>query len=112
MAIIISLLGMKANNSKYQNTFSFITQFALLSFVLFHAISQYKISREFSTQYDNRINYLDQIQSQGFKGEAKVPSLPDQGFLYNAELRSDTSYFVNQHWKKGLFLDYTMVVSK
>ena len=112
MAIIISLLGMKANNSKYQNTFSFITQFALLSFVLFHAISQYKISREFSTQYDNRINYLDHIQSQGFKGEAKVPSLPDQGFLYNAELRSDTSYFVNQHWKKGLFLDYTMVVSK
>ncbi len=69
---------------------------------IYSTISQLKIVPKYAAACDKRILYLEQN-----KENAKtiiVEPLPNAGWLYSAEISTDTSYFRNQHLKRGLGL--------
>ena len=65
----------------------------------------YKVSK-YAAALDERTNYLLKLQEN--KNTIELKPLPSSGYLYSAEISEDTNYFVNQHYKNGLFLDFNI----
>ena len=52
---------------------------------------------------DERINLIKEKSK--IQQEIYVSPLPHAGYLYNAELKENPEYFVNQHLKQGLGIE-------
>lgn len=107
-ATLFSLFGMLLVN---QNLIKRITNFALgvaIIFLIYELIDQYHVTTIYAKAYDDRIEHLHELNQDSTISSIKVAPLPDCGMLYNAEYSSDTAYFVNQHWKMGLALNFNV----
>jgi len=78
----------------------------------FSILNQYKIISKYSSALDNRIRCLKGLEEAGNKKTVTLTPLPSSGFLYSAEISQDSSYFVNEHFKEGLFLSYFVKLKK
>ena len=88
-----------------------INYFALsvsIIFLIYELIYQYHVTKIYAEAYDDRIVQLNQLKKDSTNSSIKVAPLPDCGMLYNAEYSTDTAYFVNQHWKMGLALNFNV----
>lgn len=72
-------------------------------------IVQNKITKAYSVAYDNRINILKEST---FRETIVLEPLPNSGFLYSAEISSDTKHFNNQHLKQGLCIESEIKICK
>lgn len=111
-AITFTLLGMFLRSESQVIKLSFAGYFFAMMFLFYFNIKEYKRSKVYSETYDERINHIHELQKSGFNEVAEFEPLPNSGMLYNAELSTDTNYFVNQHWKKGLGLQFELSLSQ
>jgi hypothetical protein len=73
-------------------------------------ISQLIILPKYAEAYDKRIVYLNKNKAN--INPIIIEPLPESGLLYSAEISTDSSYFTNQHLKKGLGLKSVVIVSR
>ncbi len=76
----------------------------------YNLITQSKILEKYTYCYDKRIEYLE-----ANKNNTKtiiLKPLPYSGYLYSAEISTDSTYFSNQHLKKALRLKGDIVLEK
>jgi len=83
----------------------------IISFGL-QSVQQFQITSKYAAALDKRVVYLNELQKTGNKKTITVDSLPPSGYLYSAEISSDTNYFGNDHFQKGLFLDFKVKLKK
>jgi hypothetical protein len=79
-----------------------IASFIVITILQFRAVSNY------AAALDKRTENLLELQKNNNKKTINLDELPSSGFLYSAEISSDTSYFGNKHYAQGLFLDFTI----
>jgi hypothetical protein len=93
-------------NKKY---ISIVNIFSLITIIISVAIiniRQYNIVSKYASALDQRTEYLLDLQQKKNKKTIALKPLPSSGFLYSAEISEDTTYFGNDHYKRGLFLDF------
>jgi hypothetical protein len=79
----------------------------ILPFVLiYHITTQSMISARYAWAVDDRLKYLHELKMAGNTSPVNLPALPSSGWLYAAEISSDTSHFTNQWIKKYLNLEF------
>jgi hypothetical protein len=69
-------------------------------------ILQFNTVSAYATALDKRTAGLLELQYQNNSKAITLKELPPSGFLYSAEISSDTAYFGNEHYRLGLFLDF------
>ncbi len=74
--------------------------------LIYHMITQSLISARYARAVDDRLKYLHELKIAGNTGLVNLPALPSPGWLYTAEISSDTSHFTNQWIKKYLNLEF------
>jgi hypothetical protein len=111
-AALFTHFGMFFQMDKKITLISNFTLFFSIIYLSFQCINQYKTTSVFARFYDERVNALEEMKKNQFKGTAELTPLPEAGFLYDARISDDTAYFVNQHWKLGLGLDFPLAVHK
>ena len=86
----------------------------LLVIMSFIHVIFWKIELSTSNTYahavDKRIAFLVRLQENHFRGLITLEKLPDPGYLFSAEIGHEKSHSLNVFLKKGLGLDYDMVV--
>lgn len=110
-AVIFTLIGMLFNSESKTIKIVSVAFFLMITYLFFVNVKEYRVSAKFADSYNKRIERINELKNANFTGTAELPALPTAGMLYNSELSSDTSYFVNQHWKKGLDLKYNVVLA-
>ncbi len=111
-ATIFTLLGMFVKRESSILKIISVSFFLSIIYLFYENIKQYRVTNVFSETYDERLLRIDELKNHDFRGIAELPPLPYSGMLFNAELSTDTAYFVNQHWKKGLGLKFNVVLAK
>ncbi|MGB0882128.1 MAG: DUF6056 family protein [Vicingaceae bacterium] len=81
-----------------------INVIALLCFSTYY----FNVHQSYAQAIDERLKQI--IQSE--KKLIEVPPLPKSGYIFNAEITSDTSNFRNQHLKQGLNKEVNIVLKK
>ena len=107
-AVLFTFLGMLIVRGK---TITRINYFALsvsIIFMIYELIYQYHVTTIYADAYDDRVEHLNHLKRDSTLSSIKVAPLPECGMLYNAEYSTDTAYFVNQHWKMGLALNFNV----
>ena len=111
-AITFTLFGMMIRTESEIIKITSVSFFLLITYLFFVNIKEYSVTSLYAKLYDERTARINELKNANFTGIAELPPLPPSGMLYNAELSIDTSYFVNQHWKKGLDLNYNVVLAE
>jgi hypothetical protein len=78
----------------------------------YHFITQLFIVPGYAKACDNRINYLEEVRKNENLKVVYVESLPDPGYLYSAEISSDTGHFTNLELRLGLKLPFSVARKK
>ncbi|MCO6500585.1 MAG: hypothetical protein J5I47_09440 [Vicingus serpentipes] len=92
------LLG--SHHKSKQLNLSPIIYFNVIGLIIFNIYFFYT-HRQYAQAMDQRINFIK--KKSNFQEEVYVPPLLlHPGYLYNAELKENPKYFVNQHLKEGL----------
>jgi len=73
-------------------------------------VNQYIIVSNYANKLDQRTNYLKKLQKNHSQKTIILEALPPSGFLYSAEISTDTSYFGNEHYRLGHFLDFNIKI--
>lgn len=107
-AVLFSLLGMLIVKEKIISRINYFALSVSIIFLIYELIYQYHITKIYADAYDDRVEHLSQLKKDSTISLIKVVPLPDCGMLYNAEYSTDTAYFVNQHWKMGLALNFNV----
>jgi hypothetical protein len=81
----------------------------IISFAI-QSLLQFQITSQYAAALDKRVEYLNELQETGNKKTISVNPLPPSGYLYSAEISADTNYFGNDHFQKGLFLDFKVII--
>jgi hypothetical protein len=50
-------------------------------------------------QYDERVQQIKAVANSDNPKYLEVSPLSDPGMLFNSEISTDTSFYVNQHWR-------------
>ncbi len=74
--------------------------------MIFLAVDQFKIISTYSSAFDKRITYLKELNHINNHHTISLQPLPQSGFLFSAEISSDTMFFSNEHLKQGLQLGF------
>ncbi|MFM7079077.1 MAG: DUF6056 family protein [Bacteroidota bacterium] len=80
----------------------------LATILSYHVINQYTITKKYAEACDERIQLLDKTDQQS----PNMTPLPNSGFLYSAEISSDSTHHTNKHLREGLNLDFTPVATQ
>lgn len=107
-AALFTLLGMVIVKEKIISRINYFALSVSIIFLIYELIYQYHVTKIYAEAYDDRIVQLNQLKKDSTNSSIKVAPLPDCGMLYNAEYSTDTAYFVNQHWKMGLALNFNV----
>ncbi len=73
---------------------------------------QYNIVSVYSSELDKRIVHLKEFQKKGDIKFIELDPLPSSGLLHSAEISADSTYEQNQHFKNGLFLNFSISLKK
>ena len=110
-AILFTLTGMLFRKESHILKISSIAFFFSIIYLFYENIKQYRVTKVFAETYDERIARIVELNNENFTGIAEFSPLPAPGMNYHAEFSTDTLYYVNQHWKKGLQLKYNVVLA-
>lgn len=80
--------------------------FNIIGLITFN-IFFFKVHQYYAKKYDERIEFITTPTSQKL---IEVSPLPYSGYIYNAELKRNANYFVNQHLKSGLGINADLVL--
>ncbi len=69
-------------------------------------VSQQAIASSYARALDKRVSYLQGLKEKGNKAWVKLEPLPASGYLYSAEISTDTSHFSNVQFQKSLSLNF------
>jgi hypothetical protein len=106
---IFYILGNKLELNQGIWIYFLVLPFAISLCINFFNLGNQKVTvTQYAKVYDDRINYL--LKNQSVNGEIYLNPLPQSGFLYSAELSSDTSHFSHHHLKKGLGLKCRAII--
>jgi|GEM_PF-3612886 len=61
---------------------------------------------------DARIALIHELKKRDFRGTAVLERLPDSGLLFSAEIGTHKEYFLNRFLRKGLNLEFDVVVKE
>ncbi len=109
--IIFTLFGMLLRSESQIIKVIHVAFFLIVTYLFYINIKEFRASKQFAESYDERIQKINDLKSSNFIGTLELSSLPTSEMLYNSELSYDSTYFVNQHWKKGLELKYNVVLA-
>ena len=98
-AFLFTLTGIFFFNQKILNTIAVVQSFLLLTYCSFQLIKQYNTTSVYASSFDDRITQIDLAKKENSSPPAELPMLPESGMLFNAEINSDTNYYVNKHWQ-------------
>ena len=93
-------------NKKLISILNIISLVTIILSLTIISYNQFKIASEYAAKLDKRTNLLLNLQNKGNKKTITLEKLSPAGFLYSAEISSDTNYFGNDHYKRGLLLDF------
>jgi len=110
-AVLFTYIGMAIKRESVINKISIAAISISAIGMIYVNIRVYSTDRLFTSAYDQRMEKILELNKAGFSGIAEFQPLPPTAMLYHAEFSEDTTYFVNQHWKKGLDLKYNVVIS-
>lgn len=85
----------------------FITVLSIIGMLIFNGITFF-YHHEYANAYDQRMEAIKQAD----QDVIEVAPLPFSGYLYSAELSTDSSYFANQHLKSGLGLKQQIILKE
>ncbi len=88
-----------------------ICDFSILVMLIF-VYAQSELTNNFSDAYDKRMAKIEIAKEKRITGFISVSPLPESGMLYWEELSSDSTYFVNRHFQKGLGLPFNVITAK
>jgi hypothetical protein len=86
--------------------FSYCALSVIIVFLIVINIMQFQTVSAYATGLDKRTSDLMKLKQQNNSKTIALKALPPSGFLYSAEISPDTSYFSNEHYRLGLFLDF------
>lgn len=84
----------------------FVSIIVIIISIVTICILQFNTLSKYSSSLDKRTEMLQQLQKEKNKRTITVSKLTRSGFLYSAEISTDTNYFGNEHYRLGLFVDY------
>lgn len=111
VAVFIAVCSYYIGKFCIKNSFAirsgfFISMILLIALIISISIIQFNTLSKYAAALDERSTFLNNLQEKGNKKTITISKLPDSGYLYSAEISSDTNYFGNDHFQKGLFLDF------
>ena len=77
-----------------------------LIIVLVYIFRQYDFAVKYSKKYDERSNYLLQLNSLGNKKTIDVKGLPDSGMITNGDITEDENFHLNKDYSYFLGLNF------
>ncbi len=81
--------------------------------MIFLIFSQYKTTSAYAKAYDQRIDYILELNKITEKDTLIILNpLPPSGMLYSAEISNDTSHFTNRELRLGYNLKYHVISEK
>jgi hypothetical protein len=86
----------------------FVSMILIIGLIITIGVVQFNTLSKYASALDERSTLLQNLQKKGNKKTITVSKLPSSGYLYSAEISSDTNYFGNEHYRLGLFLDYNV----
>jgi hypothetical protein len=89
------------------NNFKKILIFNCISLLVFTCVTSY-YHYNYAKAYDERMNFIANNKEEIIN----VKPLPFSGYIYSAEISTDSSHFSNQHLKSGLGLDKLILLEK
>ena len=84
----------------------YISSITCLIILVATGVSQQHIVSTYALALDQRTKALQELNEKGNTTWTKVEPLPPSGFLYSAEITTDTSHFSNLQYQKGLGLHF------
>lgn len=90
----------------------FISMILLIALIITISVIQFNILSKYAAALDERSMLLKNLQKNKNKKSITVSKLPPSGYLYSAEISSDTNYFGNEHYRLGLLLDFKVKMGK
>lgn len=100
-------LGYKMNLPQKTVQYGFyLSVFTCLSILCITFVTQQRAVSAYAHALDERTSHLLDLKKQGNRAWVKVEPLPASGFLYSAEITTDTADFSNVQYQKGLFLNF------
>ena len=107
LLILVSwLFSIAFANFGKQKTSLFIVFFCFIGFQIFENVHQIKVARNYANTYDKRIEFLKEKEKSGNKDLVVLSPLPNSGWLYSAEISSNSAHFNNIHTQQGLNLHF------
>jgi len=97
----------KAYIIRYGNIISLFILIFVFSILI---IKQQEIVSNYAKKLDQRTLFLKKLKKTKNKKTIILEALPSSGFLYSAEISNDTSYFGNEHYRLGLFLEFNIKI--
>jgi len=97
----------KAYIIRYGNIISLFILIFVFSILI---IKQQEIVSNYAKKLDQRTLFLKKLKKTKNKKTIILEALPSSGFLFSAEISNDTSYFGNEHYRLGLFLDFSVKI--
>jgi len=102
-SLIWFIIGNKVRIGKKVLKYIFVSLLAVSSLLNTYTLFQQKIHvTKYANAYDQRMKEI--LQNQNKDTLLILKPLPPSGFLYSAEISTDTNYFANRHMKEGLNL--------
>jgi len=86
--------------------FSYVASGVIIVSLIVINVMQFRTVSAYAIALDKRTSDLLELKSQNNTKTITLKALPPSGFLYSAEISPDTSYFGNEHYRLGLFLDF------
>jgi hypothetical protein len=96
----------------YRKIFQFSGTIIIAFTMIVILIKQLNITGDFSCAYDKRMEIIQRKINSGNNSALELAPLPAHGMLYWEEISNDTTFFVNQHLKKGLNLPFEVKLNK
>ncbi|MFH0865531.1 MAG: hypothetical protein V1904_05025 [Bacteroidota bacterium] len=117
VAVFISFWSYYFGNYCLKNLFVirsgfYISTIIIIVLTIAISITQFNIVSKYATALDERSTLLKNLQKNNNKKTIIVSKLPPSGYLYSAEISSDTNYFGNEHYRLGLLLDFKVKMEK
>lgn len=99
--------GRKLNAIRFSNSMVKIcTSAFLLALTIYHLASQTMITNQYAKDFDDRVNFLNELKAKGNKEMITLKPLPASGMIYSAEISEYEVHFTNSFLKKYLNLDF------
>lgn len=108
--MIASILAYKLLSERISTSFlQSISLLAVAGVLTYHLFSQIQTTTIYAKAYDLRMQTL--FDAEKNQTTPTLAPLPPSGFLYSAEISSDSTHHSNVHLRQGLNLNYTPAVS-